>query len=241
MLKLLLLTSFVVSLSSFDATANPVLALPWEPEDRLNNDGWKKAHESFIATTKTKGKTIEIVFYGDSITNGWRSAMDIWNKYWGPNAVNYGISGDQTQHLIWRMQHEEIDGLNPKVVVLKIGTNNLGANKGHGENIAKGITTIVDILRHRLPNTKVLLLGILPRGDGKTRELQFDDDIQKINSMISKDADGKNVVYLDMRSHFLEDEKHLKEGIFPDGLHPNHAGYQIWADAMAPTLKKMLE
>ena len=241
MFKLLLLASFVVSLSSFDVTANPVLALPWEPEERLSNNEWKRLHESFLATTKTKGKTIQVLFYGDSITFYWIQAMDIWYKYYGNNAADYGIPGDQTQHLIWRMQHEEIDGLNPKVVVLKIGTNNLGANKGHGENIAKGITTIVDILRHRLPNTKVLLLGILPRGDKTTRELHSDDDIKTVNSLISKDADGKNVVYLDMRSHFLQDDTHYKAELYTDGTHLTHQGYQVWADTMAPTLKKMLE
>src|SRR5581483_2858586 len=238
MFKLLLLTSFVVSLSSFDATANPVLAHPWEPENKLNNDGWKKLHESFIATTKTKGKTIEIIFYGDSITRGWDAAHDIWNKYWGPNAVNYGIGADQTQQLIWRMQNGEIDGLNPKVVVLKIGTNNMGEGDA---NIAKGITTIVGILRHRLPNTKVLLLGILPRGSGKTHVLQWDKNIKEINSIISKDADGKNVVYLDMGSHFIQDGTHYKAELYIDGVHLTHKGYQVWADAMAPTMKKMLE
>ena len=238
MLKLLLLTSFVVSLSSFDATANPVLAHPWEPEERLNDKYWKTKHESFIATTKTKGKTIQVVFYGDSITHRWHEAMDIWNKYWGPNAVNYGIDGDHTQHLIWRMQNGEIDGLNPKVVVLKIGTNNLGQAP---PDIARGITTIVDGLRSKLPHTKVLLLGILPRGDKNTKVLQWDKEIRQINSITSKHADGKNVVYLDMGPHYYRDNTHYKAELYVDGVHLTLQGYQAWADAMAPTLKKMLE
>jgi len=238
MFKLLLFASFAVSFSSYDATASPVFALPWEPDNRMNEGWWKQLHEEFITTTKTKGQTTEVVFYGDSITFGWRGAMDLWNKYWGPHAVNYGIGGDQTQQLIWRIQNGEVDGLHPKVVVLMIGTNNMGQGAAY---IVKGVTTIVDLLRRKLPNTKVLLLGVFPRGDKDTRVLQWEPDISTINSLISKHADGKNVVYLDMRSSFLADPNHLKAGIFPDGLHLNHDGYQIWADTMAPTLKKMLE
>jgi beta-glucosidase len=239
MIKLILAITLVITLSSYHVSAHPLLDIPWEPVEKLSDPHWKEMHDKHVAETKTKGKSIQLVFYGDSITEFWINAKDVWNHYYGQrHAVNYGIGRDQTQYLIWRMQNGEINGLNPKVVVLMIGTNNSGKHQSD-ENIAKGITTIVDILRHRLPHTKVLLLGILPRGDRNTHEISREPHIKNINTIISKHADGKNVVFLDMRSHFIANHTHIKGELYLDGLHLTPKGYQVWAETMEPTLKVM--
>ena len=118
-------------------------------------------HEKFLSQAK-KGD-IDLLFLGDSITQGWNN-NEVWRRHFGPRkAANFGIGGDRTEHVLWRIQNGELEGIAPKVTVLMIGTNNSGANTP--EEIAQGITAIVDELRKRLPNTKILLLGVFPRGE----------------------------------------------------------------------------
>ena len=117
-------------------------------------------HEKFLAEAK-QGK-IDLLFLGDSITQGWHDNA-VWKRFYGPrHAANFGIGGDRTEHVLWRLQHGEVDGIHPRVVVLMIGTNNSGDNTS-GEIVA-GIKAIVDELRKRLPDSKILLLGVFPRG-----------------------------------------------------------------------------
>jgi lysophospholipase L1-like esterase len=213
----------------------------WEAEDKLENSIWRKTHERFIAETEIHANSIQIVFYGDSITAGWAwKGKQVWEKEYSPlHAVNYGMSADRTQHVIWRIQNGEINGLHPKVLVLKIGTNNIVHSEAQG--IARGIKTIIEIVHHRLPHTKVLLLGILPRAGKNSTQLLHDESIRNVNSLIAKFADGKQTVFLDMRAHFTrEDGKQLRKELFVEGVHLLEAGYQVWAEAMNPTLKKML-
>ena len=203
---------------------------------------WLKRHEGFLTITKAGG--IDILFLGDSITDFWRTrGSNVWNQCYAPrHAANFGISADRTQHVLWRMEHGELDGLKPKVVVLMIGTNNTGVNKdGTIRNVIpeviEGVTTVVKGLRAQLPGTKILLLAIFPRG--------VVDDLQRgqvavINTVLPKLDDGKMVRFLDIGSKFLEPDGTLPKDIMPDLLHPSERGYQIWADAMEPTLAEML-
>ena len=156
---------------------------------------------------------------------------------------NFGISGDRTEHVLWRIDHGELDGIHPKAVVLMIGTNNTGREKnGHLRNsvpeIVQGVTAVVNDIRSKLPDSKILLLGIFPRGE-------LDDpqraQVALINTVIAKLADGKTVRFLDIGSNFLEMDGTLPCSVMPDLLHPNLHGYQIWADAMEPTLSEMLK
>jgi lysophospholipase L1-like esterase len=204
---------------------------------------WLKRHEGFLTAAKAGG--IDILFLGDSITDGWRkSGSNVWNQCYAPrHAANFGISADRTQHVLWRMEHSELDGLKPKVVVLMIGTNNTG--KEHDGTIRntvpetiEGITAVVKGLRSRLPNTKILLLAIFPRG---TLDNPQRAQVALINTVLPKLDDGKMVRFLDIGSKFLEPDGTLPESIMPDLLHPNEKGYQIWADAMEPTLAEMLK
>jgi lysophospholipase L1-like esterase len=196
---------------------------------------WVKRHEGFVARAK-KGD-VDILFMGDSITDGWRG-QKLWKEKYVPmKAVDFGIGGDQTQHVLWRTEHGECDGIKPKVIVLMIGTNNAGRNSA--PEIVEGITAIVKGFRSRLPESKILLLGIFPRGE------KHDDPVraklQKINERIAKLDDGKWIKFLDIGQKFLDSNGDLPKDVMPDFLHPNAKGYRIWADAMDPTLQEMLK
>lgn len=199
--------------------------------------GWVKRHDGFVEIAK-KGD-VDLLFLGDSITDGWRGQKKTWDTAFGAyKPANFGIGGDQTQHVLWRIQNGELDGIKPKVAVLMIGTNNTGGHSA--EQIADGITTIVKTIHEKSPDTKVLLLAVFPRGNNKTFEFTPQNDkITEINKIIAKLDDGKTVKYFDIGSKFLKDGKLSKE-IMPDALHLSAAGYQIWADAITPTLKEML-
>jgi lysophospholipase L1-like esterase len=204
-----------------------------QPEPR--DAGWVKRHEGFVAQAK-KGDA-DILFMGDSITDGWRG-QNLWKeKYKSLKAVNFGIGGDRTQHVLWRIQNGECDGIKPKVIVLMIGTNNAGSNSA--EQIAEGVAAIVKEFRTRLPEAKILLLGVFPRAeksDDPVRKL-----LQDVNSRISKLDDGKWIKYLDIGAKFLDTQGTLPKDVMPDFLHPNAKGYKIWADAMDPTLQALLK
>ena len=206
--------------------------------------GWVSRHEGFVAQAKQGG--IDILFMGDSITDFWHNrGSNVWNKYYAPrHAANFGISGDRTQHVLWRMDHGELDGIHPKVVVLMIGTNNTGKERNSNtirntvpETIA-GVQAVVADIRARLPDSKILLLGIFPRG---TLDDPQRAQVALINTVIAKLDDGNMVRYLDIDPKFLEPDGTLPRSIMPDLLHPNEHGYQIWADAMNPTLDEMLK
>lgn len=205
-----------------------------KPEPRDAN--WMKRHESFNERVK-KGHA-DLLFIGDSITQGWeRAGADVWKKHYDRrNAVNLGIGGDRTQHVLWRLDHGNIDGIKPKLAVLMIGTNNSGANSP--EEIADGIKAIVEKLRTKLPETKVLVLGIFPRGP------DVNDARRKVNeganAIAQKLADGKHVFYLDIGPSFLADDKTLSKEIMPDLLHLSPKGYQIWADSIEARVAELM-
>src|SRR5208337_5244157 len=122
----------------------------------------EKRHDGFVAIAKKGG--VDVLFLGDSITDGWRgSGKDVWKEKFEPlKAANFGIGGDRTQHVLWRLQNGELEGIKPRAAVIMIGTNNLGANTA--EEIADGIKAIVAEIQKKQPETKILLLGIFPRG-----------------------------------------------------------------------------
>ncbi|MBT3469549.1 MAG: GDSL family lipase [Opitutae bacterium] len=198
--------------------------------------GWMKRHESFNKRV-TRGK-VDLVLIGDSITQGWEGrGKQVWKKHYGKrNAVNLGIGGDRTQHVIWRLDNGNLKGIAPKAAVVMIGTNNAGSNKP--EEIADGVAAITNQLQTKLPKTQVLLLAIFPRGANK------DDGRRKVNekanAIFKKLADGKDVHYLDIGEKFLDPDGALNRKIMPDLLHLSEEGYTIWAESIEPTLKKLM-
>ncbi|MCX7409508.1 MAG: platelet-activating factor acetylhydrolase IB subunit [Planctomycetales bacterium] len=197
---------------------------------------WMKRHDSFNA--RIKQGNVDLLFIGDSITQGWEGAgKAAWSEKYGKrNAVNLGIGGDRTQHVLWRLDNGNIDEIKPKLAVLMIGTNNSGQNTS--EQIADGITAIVTKLRDKLPETKVLILAVFPRGaDGTNKNRMVNEGANKI---VEKLADGKNIEYLDIGPKFLDDKGNLSKEVMPDQLHLNPASYQTWADAIEPHVARMM-
>jgi lysophospholipase L1-like esterase len=195
---------------------------------------WMEMHRSFLAQTK-KGP-IDLLFLGDSITQGWNENT-VWQRYYGSrHAANFGIGGDRTQHVLWRIQNGELDGIEPKLTVLMIGTNNL--NDDTPDEIAQGIKTIVAELRSRLPKTQVLLLGVFPRSP---KPDPARERIKTINEKIARLDDGSHVRYLDISKAFLNADGTISPEVMPDYLHLSTKGYRIWAEAMEPTLWSMLD
>ncbi len=234
------------------ATATPAapaatpIKLPPQPADvaapKLDNNtgqpqaGFMQGHESFVKIAK-EGKT-DLLFLGDSITAGWGGQKVIWDKEFGAyHPANFGIGGDRTQHVLWRIENGELDGIKPKATVLMIGTNNVGGDAP--EATAKGVTKIVETIRKKLPETKILLLAIFPRSE-KTESVPRVKN-QAVNDVIAKLADGKHVFFMDIGDKFLEADGTLTKEVMPDLLHPGAKGYQIWADAIGPKLKELMK
>ncbi len=200
---------------------------------------WMPRHEEKLEAMKKQG-TVDLLMVGDSITHSWENGgRDVWAKFYaGRSAFNIGFSGDRTEQVLWRFEHGEIDGISPKLAVVMIGTNNAGHRQDPPEQTAAGIKAIVEQLRQRLPETKVLLLAIFPRGKDANDRLRKLNDAT--NEIIADYADGKHVFYLDISSTFLDDDGTLPKSIMPDLLHPNPKGYALWAEAMEPTIKKLI-
>jgi len=212
----------------------------WEAAPRVREYGWmstsvwKGMHEGFLKRAK-EGKC-DLLFLGDSITQGWGN-NEVWKKSYAPrNAVNFGIGGDTTQNVLWRIQNGELDGLAPKVVVLMIGTNNFGLHGDAPADVAKGVAAITRTLREKLPASKILLLGVFPRDEkpgtgGRKKILELNAELAKIG----------DVSFLDIGAKFLAADGTLPKETAPDFLHLSVKGYQIWADAMEPELSKLLQ
>ena len=194
-------------------------------------------HEGF--NKRVAEGNVDLVFIGDSITQGWEGAgKGVWAKYYGErDAVNLGIGGDRTQHVIWRLDNGNLKNFTPKAAVIMIGTNNSGSNTS--QEIADGVAKIVEQIRKKSPQTKILLLAVFPRGANK------EDGRRKVNqganAIFSKLDDGKSVHYLDIGGAFLEDDQTLPREIMPDLLHLSPKGYEIWAKSIESKLASLLK
>ena len=202
---------------------------------------WLKHHED--RTRWCTEKEVDLLMVGDSIVFGWsRVGQPVWDAYYGDrNAVNIGSSGDRTYHMLWHFQNGGLDGMkdrNPKVVVVMIGTNNRGEPGAKGEDTAYGVLALLKEIHAKLPQSKILLMPIFPRGKTPADEGRLRNE--PINRILHTYVDNKTVHWLDIGHVFLDDQGNLKTDLMPDGLHPNLDGYWTWAEAMEPTLSKLL-
>ncbi len=192
-------------------------------------------HQIFL--NRIKEGPVSLLFLGDSITDFWPRTGEVsWLKFAPHQPADFGISGDRTQHVLWRIKNGELDGINPKATVIMIGTNNVGSDAP--EATAEGVKQIVETVRQKLPQTKILLLGIFPRG------MKASDQRQKneaVNAIISKLGDNKTVFYQDIGSVFLDAQGEIPKDVMPDLLHPSAKGYELWYNAMMPKLTELLK
>jgi len=219
------------------------------PVARADSKWWMQRHQKVLE--RVAQGNVDLIMVGDSITHRWENAgKKVWDRYYAPrNAVNLGFSGDRTQHVLWRLDNGEIDGISPKLAVLMIGTNNSNGQDNTAEEIADGIKAICAKIRAKLPKTKILLLAIFPRAEGNS-EQRDKQNVAKFNSQWAKNnqasklasqiADGKHIFYLDINEAFLDEHGVLTREVMPDLLHPNEKGYMIWAKAVEPTIKKLM-
>ncbi|MGD0258276.1 MAG: GDSL-type esterase/lipase family protein [Verrucomicrobiota bacterium] len=181
----------------------------------------------------------EVIFVGDSITRRWEDdGKEVWAKYYAPrHALNLGIGGDQTQHVLWRLDHGNLDGLKPKVAVVLIGVNNIPDDHNSPRQVLEGVTAVVRKLRELLPQTKVLLLGIFPFREDfcpqRAKALQVNQALHKLD-------DGQWIRFLDFGHLFIQPDGTISKDMMRDFLHLSPTGYRLWAQAMEPDLAAML-
>ncbi len=196
-------------------------------------------HQRFLQ--RAQEGDIDILFIGDSITQYWedpKRGKSVWDREYAPlNAACFGINGDRTQHILWRLQNGELEGIAPQVVVLMAGTNNLTPRNTTRE-IEEGLTQIIDLIRVKLPDSKLLLLAILPRNEpDSARRLQSIEINKYLEEFAATD---NNIVFLDIGDRFVDAEGKIPLTLMPDQLHPNTEGYVIFAEAINPTLHAMM-
>jgi lysophospholipase L1-like esterase len=208
-----------------------------EPVPR-NDPMWQDQFVKNSAAAKAGGKEYQLIFIGDSITELMKTAHPEMNAAFGPyHPQEFGISGDSTEHVLWRLQHGELDSLQPKVAVLLIGTNNLNDNSD--EEIFEGIKLIVKDLRVRMPKTKIVVMALLPRG--AMPDNIYRKRVAGVNELLGHGiADAEMVSYLDVGSVFLGPNGVMRMDLMPDQLHPSTAGYVAMYAAMKPEIDRLM-
>lgn len=188
---------------------------------------WMSRHQAMNA--RARQGNVDLIYIGDSIVGNWKwEGKPVWDHYYAPrNGLILGISGDRTQQVLWRLQNGNIDGIAPKVAIVMIGQNNGPFNTG--EEIGAGITSIVQTLRARLPQTQILLLAIFPRGEKPTPERAV---LAKANAIAARLADDRNVFFMDVNHLFLRPDGSIPSSLMPDFEHPNEEGHRLWAAAI---------
>lgn len=232
----------IVILTASLLMSSSMPALPEEPRtaDSAVTPMEKSRHNDFLRQIKAGHGDFDFVLIGDSITDGWpKRGADTYARFapWKP--LDLGVSGETTEEVLWRLQNGELEGIHPKVVMIMIGTNNIGHFADEKpEWVAAGVRKIIETVRAKQPQAKILLLAIFPREatpQGRNR-----NRVAETNRLLPAMADGKNVFFLDIGQKFLDPQGNLSPDIMPDGLHPNAKGYQIWLDAVGTVLEKLM-
>ncbi len=213
---------------------------------------WRERHGALNARAREAALNgdARVVFLGDSITQGWGEAgKRVWERRYAPlGAVNLGISGDRTQHVIWRIGHGNLEGMAepargraPELVVVQIGTNKVPrAEENTGEQIGAGVGEVVRRVREKLPRTRVLVMGILPRGDAGEEGKMMREKIRRANEIAAGAADGEWVRFLDLGGRFVGEDGAVRRELMPDLLHLSEEGYEVWAEGMDGVLREIL-
>jgi lysophospholipase L1-like esterase len=203
----------------------------------MSREGWWQRHRALLAIEPSIKRDSELAFLGDSIIEGFDNA--VWNEFYARyRPLRLGIGGDKTQQVLFRIEQGELDGLGSKLVVLLIGTNNFGLGDATPESVARGIAAVVKAVQSKLPEARLLLLGILPREEKPDSELR--KKVRETNLLVQRLADGERVTYLDLGARFLDAEGKIPAELMADFLHPTPKGYRVFSTALAPTLGELL-
>jgi lysophospholipase L1-like esterase len=205
----------------------------------------KIAHQQLVAKAKAGG--IDLYFLGDSITRRWGCTdpqwsmmLANWNKnFFGWNAANFGWGADVIQNMLWRVQNGELDGVNPKVIVILAGTNDIGNQPGSDEKVADIINSyrqLIAVCREKAPAATIIVTAIFPRNDNPA----VLPEIRQINRELEKLADGDTILYINVNDRLADPNGKLFDGMTVDQLHLTEKGYQVWADGLRPLLTKLL-
>jgi lysophospholipase L1-like esterase len=218
------------------------------PADRAaprTDENSRAAHAQLLEKARAGG--IDVYFVGDSITRRWGATdypdlLANWRQnFFGWNAANFGWGADRTQNILWRLEHGELDGVNPRVIVIHAGTNNIGAQPGGPDKVAditRGLKAILDVCRQKAPRATVILTAIFPRNDN----MAVMPEIEQVNANLAQLADGRHVRYLNVNGKLADKDRRLLDGMMneKDKLHPTLHGYQVWADGLKPILTELL-
>jgi len=231
-------------------SAVPALAQTRTPADQplpRTDRNSLTAHAQLLE--KAKQGRIDIYFEGDSITRRWGATdypalLENWNRnFFGWNAADFGWGADTIQNILWRLTNGELDGVDPKIIVLLAGTNNVGATVPPEDDdvkvadITRGLKAVLDTMRVRAPMATIIATAIFPRND----RMALMPTIDKINRNLSKLADGRKIRYLNVNANLADANGKLFDGMMnADQLHPAIAGYQVWADALKPIFTELL-
>lgn len=202
---------------------------------------WLDRHQQKLEEITQRKDEINLVFIGDSIVHAWEDlGENVWQQFYARhNPLNLGFAGDRTENVLWRLNNGQLSGLDPKLLVVMIGTNNIGHRSDPPEHTALGVKTILETLRRELPNSKILLLAIFPRGKDKSDKMRL--LVNETNSLLKHFADQKWIHWLDINSAFLNDKGEIEKSVMEDYLHPNKPQYKVWAEAMDFTLTSLME
>ena len=242
---------FVLSFASLRglvASEDPVAPPPKDQDPTVAERGyfdkfphaWNDFHKLFLE--RAKQGPVELLFIGDSILQGWGDAAqkDLWKaNFEAYKSANFSIGGDRTQQVLWRIANGELDSISPKVIVLQIGSNNLWANDP-AEKIADGIKKIVETIRKKLPNSKLLLLGILPAQKSGSDSIR--EKIKQINAVSATLSAGASVRFLDIGTSLLDSAGNADPDSYQaDFVHLKTKGYETWAKAVKPAIAELMK
>jgi lysophospholipase L1-like esterase len=220
-----------ITLAAAACATNTAIA----PVSRAGDATWMARHQAM--NTRAQQGHIDLIYVGDSIVEYYeQQGKDTWERYYAPrHALNLGISGDRTQHVLWRLDHGNLDGIAPKLAIVMIGQNNGGHNTA--EEIGAGVTAVVQKIRAKLPTTKILLLAIFPRRAKPTAERAVLAQASRIAATL---ADNHTIFSLDINQLFLRPDGSIPAALMPDFEHPSAEGYRLWAEAIEPTVAALM-
>lgn len=223
----------------------PAQALNWPLDQRprgvapaefpVARNDWMMKFQSHLDRAARGG--VDLLFVGDSITEGWKYDSGgrpvLEREFGGERAVSFGVAGDRTENILWRLRNGELAGVAPRLIVIMAGTNNVARDTP--AEIAGGVGAIVAECRRACPSSHILLLGVFPRGESPDNPHRL--KLDEVNRLIAPLGYGEQVTFLDIGRVFLRDDGALRRELMPDLLHPNRAGYEAWAEAIRPVVR----